>query len=244
VHYAAGLRVRGLFVPGFLLSPFLQQYQALNSLSVGGEFVRRKGELDIVVSLDLSFYSPPDGNWLGANKDPTVDTHYVHMQNLDFLSVDVAFIWNHDLLPWLGVMVGGGVGLGVVLGDVYLINNASGLCNAANAGDPSQCHPVSPEIDPQTGMPIGEIKPGAPDFQQKLDATARTLAACQMSGGVDCRDTADHPHWHPSSDKPPVMAVVNLVVGFKFKLHRHLNVNLSGGFRNGFFVGVGPEYVF
>jgi len=38
--------------------------------------------------------------------------------------------------------------------------------------------------------------------------------------------------------------VINVQLGFKFKIHRHFNFNLMGGFRDGFVVGGGPEYVF
>src|SRR5437868_6732657 len=138
IVYALGARVGGLFVPGGVLSPFLQQYSALDSGSGAIQFTRRKGTLDIVLSLDFSWYNPPDGNWLGANKDPALDTHYVQFHHLSMLSLDVAFLWHHDVLPWLAILVGGGVGLGVVLGDIWLINGST--CTAANAGDPTQCH--------------------------------------------------------------------------------------------------------
>jgi hypothetical protein len=62
--------------------------------------------------------------------------------------------------------------------------------------------------------------------------------------GRDCKDTAEHPYYHATSDKPPVLIAINVIVGFKIKVHRHASINISGGFRNGFFVGGGPEYVF
>ncbi len=225
VLYALGLRARYLSVPGFMLAPFLQQYTTLSSGGFGAEFIRRKGTLDIVLSLDFSFYSPPDGNYLGANKDPSLDTHYTQFRGLNFLSLDVGFIWVHDLANWLAIMIGGGVGIGVVLGDIFVVNNSQTLCNATNAGDPSKCYPVSPVVGP--------IQPSDPNFQKKLDMT-----------NTGEKDTAQNPHYHSSQDKPPVMVVVNFIVGFKFKLHRHFNINVSGGFRDGFVVGGGPEYVF
>jgi hypothetical protein len=38
--------------------------------------------------------------------------------------------------------------------------------------------------------------------------------------------------------------VVNFIIGLRFKLHRHFNVDLQGGFRDGWVFGVSPEYVF
>ena len=40
------------------------------------------------------------------------------------------------------------------------------------------------------------------------------------------------------------MVVINFQVGFKFKLHRHFDFNVAGGFRTGWVVGGGPEVVF
>jgi hypothetical protein len=223
VLYAVGLRVRYLTVPGWLLAPFLDQHTSLNSASLAGEFVRRKGNLDITVSLDLGFYSPTDGNYLGSGKNPNLDTHYVQFRNLDFLSLDVSFYWVHDFLPWLALTLGGGVGIGIVFGDVFVVNNSQTVCNAANAGDPNSCYPVGP---------AGPVKPTDPQFQQKLEAL--------KSGN----DTAQSPNYHSSSDKPPVMVVVNFAIGLRFKVHRHFAVNVGGGFRDGWVLGAGPEYVF
>lgn len=224
VLYALGLRGRYLGVPSFLLSPFLQQYTTLNSESLGAEFIRRKGTLDVVLSLDYSLMSPPAGNFLGANKDPTLDTHYVQFPGLSLLSLDVSFIWTHDLARWLAIMVGGGVGIGAVLGDIYVVNNSQKVCTASNAGDPNQCYPIDANSV--------AIQPTDPNFQRKLEQTA-----------TGAKDVAQDPHYH-KADRPPVMVVVNFILGFKFKIHRHFNLNLSGGFRDGFVVGLGPEVVF
>src|SRR5262245_9872825 len=63
--HALGFYGRGLFVPQFLLDLGLQASQALNSGAMGLSYTRRKGTLDIVTTLDFSFFSPPDGNFLG-----------------------------------------------------------------------------------------------------------------------------------------------------------------------------------
>jgi hypothetical protein len=223
VLYAAGLHLHYLGVPGWLLSPFLDQHTSLNSLGFGGQFVRRKGNLDIVLSLDFGFYSPNDGNYLGSGKNPNLDTHYVHFNNLNFLSADVSFYWVHDFLPWLALTLGGGVGIGVVLGDVFVVNNSNAVCSQANAGDPNQCYPIGN---------VGPVRPSDPMFQQKLEMT--------KSGN----DTAVTPNYHASSDKPPVMVVVNFIIGLRFKLQRHFEINLAGGFRDGWIFGISPNYIF
>ena len=262
-----GLQGHGQFVPGAILSPFLQQYQSSESGGFGASFVRHKGTLDIVLTLDVSFFNPADGNFLGSGKDPALDTHWVEFKGLTYVSADVSFIYNRDIATWksgdnemaLAFMAGVGIGLGVVAGDIYVVNNSKD-CTAANAGDPAKCHPVvTPTVYTAYGNPTptwtdsagkqqslsGPILPSDPNFQAKLDGLARSQEACQAKGGnTDCRDTAEHPYYHKSGDKPPVLPLINVMIGLKLKLERHWNVNISGGFRNGFVVGAGPEYIF
>lgn len=249
LHYAVALHGRYLSVPGFLLAPFLQQYTTLSSGEFGADFVRRKGSLDITVGMNMGFYSLPDGNFLGSSKDPMLDTHYVQFRGLDIVSLDVMFQYHHDLNKWLEIVVGGGVGLGVLMGDIYLVNNSDQRCNASNAGDPAKCHPIAASTDTYTNgqgmvVPVGEIKPGDPDFQKKLDATAASQAACIAANGPDCRDTAHHPHYHIADSKPPVVPMISFILGFRFKLERHWNLNVNAGFHDGLVIGGGPEYVF
>ncbi len=258
VLWALGLQGHGVFVPGWLLGSFLDQYSALNSGGFALQGIRRKGTFDIVLTLDFSFYSPPDGNWRGAGKDPSLDTHYTEFHNLNFLSADVTFLYTHDLASWVAIQVGGGVGLGVVFGDVWTINNSPN-CSAQNATDTSLCHPVGTANPPEGAKPVyytdaqgkmqvvGDMVPGTADFRRKLDATTAAQQACIAANGAGaqaCKDTALHPYFHKADGVPPVLPVIDFIIGLKFKLHRHLNFNLSGGFRDGFVINGGPEYVF
>ena len=255
VLYALGVRGRGLFVPGFMLDPFLRSYSTMDSLNnvllsggVGLEFTRRKGTLDIVTSIDFSFYNPKDGNFLGKGKDATVDTHYTLFKGLNVLAIDVVFLWTQDLAKWIAIQLGGGIGIGIVFGDIFVVNNSNQACTEDKSGmtgnyrDPEKCHPVSNEEytnNKNERVRIGTVKPSDPEFQKKLEST--TPATNQCTSGQDC---AGHPWYHKSGDKPPVIPMVNFLIGFKFKLHRHFNFNMHGGFRDGFVFGGGPEYVF
>jgi hypothetical protein len=219
--YALGARVRGIFVPSAFLNPYLQASTSMNSASLGLEFIYRKAAYDVVTSLDFSFVSPDDGNYLANDHDAAFDTHYAQFRDLNFLSADVSIIGHHtwDAVPWLELRYGAGLGLGVVLGDVLLTNNWSN-CTSANASDVKQCHPVGVDLT-------------SPNKEAQLKATE--------GPGTD---TAQTPHRHVSQDKPPVMAVINVLVGVSFKLHRHVTAQVEVGFRDAMFVGAGLHYWF
>lgn len=224
--YQLGARVRGIFVTNAMMSPFLAAGTgtSMESWSLGLEFTYRRPSFDVVTSLDFSWLDVHDGNYLGAGHDPSQDTHYVQFRNLSFLSADVSIIGYHKFLPWLELRYGGGLGLGWVPGDVLLTNNGP-QCTTANAKDESQCYPIN------TG-PIN----GKPTAQQEAD-----LKRSQQPGA---EDTAETPHRHVTGDKPPVMGVVNLLVGLRFYPLPRLAITYELGFRNAIFTGVGISYLF
>jgi hypothetical protein len=224
-QYQLGARVRGIFITSDMLSPYLVARTSMESVAVGAELVFRRPTFDVVTSLDFAFTSPHDGNFLGRGKDPSMDTHYVEFHDLNFLSVDVSIIGHTALTRWLELRYGAGMGLGLVLGDVLLTAD-SPRCTAQNASNPSQCYPISPTV--------GEIRLNQPDTQAKLKATENPSKI----------DLAIDPHRHVTADKPPVLPVLNVVVGLRFILQRHLASTVELGFRDAIFVGAALHYLF
>jgi hypothetical protein len=226
-QYQLGARFRGIFVPHSFFAPFLAHDTgtSMESWSTGLELIYRRQGYDVVTSLDFSWLDVHNGNYLGSGHPPDLDTHYLEFKNLSFLSADVSIIGYHKFTHWLELRYGGGLGIGWVPGDVYLANNSNALCTAANAKDTKACYPVSPTQGP--------IKPGDPGYEDKLNKT---------NNGT--KDTAQDPHWHASEDKPPVMGVVNILLGVRFYPARHVAVTVEGGFRNAMFVGAGLHYLF
>lgn len=47
-----------------------------------------------------------------------------------------------------------------------------------------------------------------------------------------------------NADIPPIVPIVNLLVGARVKLHEQLSLNIEGGFRDMFFFGGGINYLF
>lgn len=221
--YSAGFRLRYITVPGWFLGAFTQVNQPLNSASIAGEFVRRKENLDVVASMDFSWMSPADGNWLGNNHPAATDTDYVQFRGLNLFSIDVSFIWHHPFNDWFQLEYGAGVGIGFVLGDILRTSDGSPGCATAPA-DPVVCHPVLPEC---TSGPCSES----------------ALAASMAPAGVH-NDSAASPHRFVDDNKPPVVPIVNLLLGAVFHVHPKARVRVEGGFRDAFFLGVGSEYAF
>jgi len=199
VLWAAGTRLRGIFVPAWFLEAFMDHAHALNSVAWGLEFTRRKGNLDIVFSLDVGWYGAiDDANWTGTDGFPS-DTYWTQFRSFVFTSLDVSLIWHYDFIDWLALRYGGGIGLGFLSGSMN--RQLSGpACTSANVdSNRSQCGPGF------AGGPAG--------FGEDLSSYR-------------------------------VLPVVAVLLGLRFKLHRHAVVTVDGGFHNAFFFGAGGQYVF
>ena len=216
VSYGAGMHLRGIFVPTWFLGMFLDASTPLNSVALGGEFVRRKGNFDIVASMNFGFYSPDDGNYLGNGKNPGIDTDYIQFRNLNLLAFDVAFIGHHYFLPWLSLVYGAGLGFGIVLGEVLRISNSG--CTHDNVSDIDSCYPVGMDLSDRDGW-LAEHTCSGPD-----------------SPGAPCQYKED--------DVWPVLPIVHVLLGVNFKINEQFSVRVDGGFHNAFYFGAAGHYFF
>jgi hypothetical protein len=234
--YELGIRARYLFVTSQMLAPYLKaETQMLRAFSVGAEFVWHRRTYDVVTSLDFSWLNVDDGNYLGGGNDPTLDTQYTQFRNLSFISADVAVIGHYDVTSWFQFRGGAGIGIGAVLGDVLLTHNGPNCGTAGvSPGDTTKCYPGS-GLTPSPASTTGPINNGYANPQQET-----TL---QNNMGPN-KDSNTAPSRHVSKDKPPAMAVINILVGARFNLPRKFTIDVELGFRDAMFVGVGAHYKF
>jgi hypothetical protein len=222
VSYGVGARLRWVSVPAWMLNLFTKKNVPLSSWAAAAEFFRRKGEFDFIVSVGFQSLSPGDGNWLGRGHDASIDTDYVQFNGLGFWGVDASFVWHTYFNDWVGLHYGAGLGLGIVTGQMLRTSNGSG-CTEANAGDVTKCHPVGIQCMAGTGCDsnaIGALGPGP--------------------------DDPANPHRFVDPNVPPVLPIVNVLVGVDFRLPhvRGWEAKIEGGFYDAFFLGGGVGYTF
>ncbi|MCS6912391.1 MAG: hypothetical protein RMK29_07840 [Myxococcales bacterium] len=234
--HALAMRARWVTVPGWTLDPYLDQHTALDGgWSVGLEYLYRRSGFDVVISVDYSWLNPPNGNFLGKGNRPEDETHYLNFSGLSSLSADVSLIGHWNVLPWLEIRAGGGLGLGGVLGEIHMITNNSG-CTAENAGDPSRCYPRRGPVSN-----IGPLDPNSPQTVELLERNA-------CPGGDGRLDTPQSPCYRRVDTYPMnvrIVPVINTLLGLRFRAHPHVYVHLEAGWRLvGFYLGAGPEFRF
>lgn len=220
--FGIGLHIRAMFIHPWLLGLFFDQSTPLNSMGFGGEFIYRRGTLDIIGSIDFGFYSPKDGNFLENGKNPATEVDYISFDGLNVLAFSVHFIKHHEILPWMSFIWGGGVGIGIVLGNIFRVSAGKG-CDSETAGDESRCMPNSPTWDPKS--------PG-----RWLNDPANQ--------GKESDDGPNTPKRWKEDGVWPVVPIVHLLVGLDFKISDQFGVRIDGGFRNAFYVGATGNYFF
>jgi hypothetical protein len=223
LSYGVAARLRWVSIPAWMLGLFTRENVPLSSWGTGLELFRRKGNFDLVASFSYINLSPPDGNWLG--KDPLlhpagVDTDLVQFRGLALYGLDVSILWHNFFNDWFGMHVGAGIGVGIVGGKILRTSNFG--CTEQNKGDLSQCHPMN--------VPCSTTSCS----EQALNALPPRM------------DSPTTPSRFTEPSVPPVLPIVNLLVGFSFRLPqvRGWEAKLQGGFHNTFFLGGGVGYTF
>lgn len=221
VVYGAGLRARYVSVPGWFLGLFTKQNVPLSAYGLGGEFFRRKGELDISFGLSWQKMGPPDGNWLGKGKRAEIDTDFVQFRGFGLVGADASFIWRTALSEHVAFRYGAGLGIAIVTGHMYRTSAAG--CTEVNAGNERECYPRLPGCT----------------------ADGCTEKALKDSEGRPDNGPGD-PHRFIEDDVPGAIPIVNMMLGFDFRIPdvQGLEFRLEGGFFNAFVLGLGAAYAF
>jgi hypothetical protein len=200
VRWGIGARSRFITTPKWMIELFVEHATSMQSVSFAGEVIRRKGNFDLVISLEYANVAPEDGLYEEKGERPNqIDMYpdfYDFDSNFSFISADVSFIWHFALTDFMAFRVGPGVGLGVPLNGW---TNSDTICDSTTTiddlDDPNACAPV----------------PGSAE----------------------------------DGDLPPVMPVVNLLAGLRFRVVDELTINIEGGWRMpAFFLGAGLGYFF
>jgi hypothetical protein len=223
LSYGVAARLRWISVPAWFLDLFTKKNMPLSTWGTGIEFFRRKANFDIMLSFNYQNMSPPDGNWLGKGHMATIDTDYVQFDGLALWGVDASFVWHAMLNEWFGMHYGAGIGVAYIPGKILRTSNNPAACTEQNAGNVAVCNPVGSTYVQGSGLRLST-------------ETLRT----------DTPDDPNNPHRFADPNKPPVLPIVNIVIGVDFRLPqvRGWEGKIEGGWYDAFFLGGGVGYTF
>ena len=119
VHYGAGVRFRGIFIPKSVFERFVEiAPSGLSKPELGIEFVRRRGNFDATLGLAWANVSPDDGIWVDDFNDPDDNPSLIEFDGFSWIALDVNAIWKRPLSPKTVLRYGLGIGLGFMMGDI------------------------------------------------------------------------------------------------------------------------------
>lgn len=195
-EYGVGVRFRTVFVPKPIFELFVDEASSgLFQPGFGLELSRRKGQLEMVLGFEYENMSPDDGFWLDKGDDPNVPEEtpdYLEFDGLAWITADLNFLYNVALSEPVSLRMGGGLGIGVVLGEILQTDSTCSAgtddiqqdCMADQTGmpgrqlnDPADLPPVFPVVNLLIGLQWRPIE----KLTFNLDAGIRTVGFFGLS---------------------------------------------------------------
>ena len=224
LSYGVAARLRWVTVPAWMLNLFTKKNVPLSSWGTGISVLPAQGELRPRRFVQLPEHVAARRQLAGQGpRRRPIDTDFVQFNGLALWALDVSFVWHTMFNEWFGMHYGAGIGVGIVAGDILRTSNDPALCTEANAGDVSSATRVVRRVH----------GPAAASC-----ASPATL--------VPGPDDPTNPHRFADPNVPPVLPIVNIVIGFDFRLPqvRGWEATIEGGFYDAFFLGGGVGYTF
>jgi hypothetical protein len=134
-----GLRLRYVFVPKALIQIFMEEAAGgMGNPGFGLDYVRRKKDVEMSIGFEYDKLSGTEGYYVekgGSPQEPgTVD--FVDFDSLAWFTIDASYIKHHTLSSLVSLRYGGGIGLGIVTGEVIKTDaNCGGQTTASCSKD-------------------------------------------------------------------------------------------------------------
>lgn len=150
IRHGIGLRARYIFVPQSLIEVFVEAAPSgVSQTGFGLDYVRRKKEFEFSVGFEYDALSPSNGFFVERGGDPVTmpgTTDEIRFDNLSWFTIDAAFVYHHKLSDLVSLRYGGGIGIGIVSGEII---QTDAMCSGPNPQ--SDCSRVP------TAIPGGEF---------------------------------------------------------------------------------------
>jgi len=173
-EYGVGIRLRHVVLPKFMLQLFVQKAaDGAGNNGIGVDFTRRKGSLELQLGFEYEHVNVGEGIWIERGKTvPGDDPDYVLSpdsagHDLGWFTVEFTFLNHAEITKWMSFRYGGGLGLGIITGELDHYNIR---CNGSATNDaPSPaCVPMNRGGQGQFTDEDGNILAGATAFKYNL----------------------------------------------------------------------------
>jgi len=224
-----GLRFRDVIVPKFMINLFADGGATVNVPSVGVEFTTRKDRLMVVFGLQYMDYSMNPFMFKGHKEGDTAYEIVASSMKQIMFNVDLLYEIPLDKQSRYSFLVGGGVGIGGVFGNLY--RSQAAPIGSPNPNDYKQWNYCAFHMSTLPAM-----NPNA-------------MAYCEEDNGRFNRSQKDfqgytEPSWANGGSKPFIVPWLALPqIGFRWKPIKQFESRFDFGFSiSGFFLGLAASY--
>jgi len=144
VEYGVGVRLRSVWVPRAILELFVQRSAGgARNTGIGVDLSRRRGSTELQLGFEYEQINVGQGVWINGNDNVAAGDEADYVLGPDgttgsgnqfgWFTLEFTFLNHAAITDWLSVRYGGGLGLGILLGEVdhYNIICAPGATNAS-----------------------------------------------------------------------------------------------------------------
>jgi len=225
-YYFVGARFRNFIVPKFIFNMFADGGATVNVFTFGPELSIRANELeiDVAVTTPWADYSMDNTMFKSKNDDDTAWERVSSDLKVLFVTIDILKEFPIDDKGHFSFLLGGGVGVGGVFGELRR----------------TQVYPKDPN----------NIEPDNPDAWNDCQGPGQPGTVDPSVNEPYCDDANDHfpgytePSWANGGSKPfifPYLALPHLA--FRWKPIEEMHARLDTGFSmTGFFFGLAAGY--
>jgi len=147
VEYGVGLRLRSVWVPRAILELFIERAKGAQNIGYGVDLTRRRGTTELQLGFEYEHIKVGEGVWIASNNDVAVgdEADYVldpkHSgHQLSWFTVEFTFLNHAEINKMFSVRYGGGLGLGIIIGELDHYNI---VCRGATNATPEPgCVPM------------------------------------------------------------------------------------------------------
>jgi hypothetical protein len=223
-YYFVGLRFRNLIVPKFMINIFADGGDTVNVFMFGPELTRRKDNTEFDIALSYADYSMDEFMFKGKDDGP--ESYEIVSSSLKaiYLTIDLLYDIPIDQAGRFSFLIGGGVGIGAIFGDLYR----------------AQAYPVngvSGDPDDRSTWNACEFPGAGPPGTNYCDSS-------NTHYGLAADDGYSEPSWANGGSKPFIFPWISLPqLSFRYKPIKQLQTRFDAGFSlSGFFLGLSAGY--
>ncbi|MEJ7730174.1 MAG: hypothetical protein WKG00_13265 [Polyangiaceae bacterium] len=230
-----GMRFRNLIVPKFMINLFAEGGGTVNAFTFGPEFTTRKDHIEFNVALSFADYSMDPLMFKGKDDGDEAIEKVSSTMKLLYLTLDILYEIPLDQKGRFALLVGGGVGLAPVFGNLYRNQAYPKAGTAGSPDDPTQwddCRaPGTPSVATGSGQPF-------------CDDSNKHFVRSGTHSDQNTDTQYDEPSWFNGGSKPSIMPWISLPqVSFRYKPIRQFQTRVDVGFSiTGFFFGMNAGY--